>query len=369
MKKIFIFFLFNLILHQLIAQNYLSTEVYPDKKVAFRIYAPEASHIELKSYDKWDKVDFIKDSTGVWEGFWYNVDDGIYTYYFEVDGMKVVDPQSPLMRESTPTFEVKTKENFYSLKENVKHGALSKRYYYSSTLQETRRLHVWTPFGYEKSIEELPVLYLIHGGGGNDLSWSNAGCAGNILDNLLAEGKIEPMVVVMPNGTIETEHILGRVPIFKDELINDIIPFIEDTYKVKTTSSQRAIIGLSMGGLETLEVIMYHPDQFDYVGVLSSGWWLSDSWKKARGIVDDKALRERQVKAISNRFNKHNKLLYFTQGGQEDHAYENGMETLALFDKAGISYQFKSTSGGHTYKVWRENLLMIAPLLFKDLDD
>ncbi|MBB3698248.1 esterase [Flammeovirga yaeyamensis] len=366
MKTIKFSLIFIITFSRLLGQDIQSTQVYPDKKVAFRIYAPKAKNVELKSYDKWDKIEFKKDDSGVWEGYWFNVEDGVYSYYFEVDGMKVVDPQSPLSRESTPTVLVKTKEQFYTQRDNIKHGAIAKRYYYSSTLNKTRRLHVWTPPGYEKSTEELPVLYLVHGGGGSDISWSSIGCANNILDNLYADGKIKPMVVVMPNGTIETPQLLDRPLIFKKEFMNDILPFIEETYRVKSSPEERAIIGLSMGGLETLEIIMDYPDQFAYVGILSSGWWLSDTWKQARGIVDDKSKRKSQVIGMSDKFKQTNKLLFFTQGGKEDHAYENGMETQLLFDNAGIKYQFESISGGHTYKVWRQNLYKIAPMLFKN---
>lgn len=204
-------------------------------------------------------------------------------------------------------------------------------------------------------------MYLIHGGGDTDNAWSTIGCAGNIL----AEGKIKPMIVVMPNGTIESNKLLDRVPIFKDDLITGIIPFIESNYNVYTDATHRAIMGLSMGGLETLETITSHYDDFAYIGVLSSGWWIGDTWAKKRGMTDNKEKRAAHLKKIATDFNRSVKLFYFTQGGPEDIAYDNGMETLKLFDAAGIKYKNSEAPGSHTWMVWRKNLWEMSPLLFK----
>lgn len=345
-------------------ETLISTEVLPNNQVAFRIYAPDAKEVKLKSDDKRDKVDFQKDSLGVWEGIWSNVQPGAYRYRFVVDGVNVYDPKAPSARETTALLLMTSGDDFFAMKEEVPHGGITQRYYYSRTLKQMRRLHVWTPAGFEKSTEDLPVLYLIHGGGDTDLAWPTIGCAGNILDNLLSEGKIKPMIVVMPNGTIQTDNILDRVPLFTEDLMTDILPIIESTYPVHTDAAHRAIMGLSMGGLETLEAISYHPDRFGYIGVLSSGWWISDTWIAKRGMADDKAKRVAQLKQIAPDWNESVKLLYFTQGGPEDLAYENGMETLALFDAAGIPYQYSESPGGHTWKVWRNNLRDLAPLLF-----
>lgn len=206
---------------------------------------------------------------------------------------------------------------------------------------------------------------MIHGGGDTDNAWPTIGCAGNILDNLLDEGMIKPMIVVMPNGSIKTEKLLDRVPIFTKDLMTDIIPFVEATYNVFTDSEHKAIMGLSMGGLETLEAATIHYNDFGYVGVLSSGWWISDSWATQRGMTDNREQRVTHLKKIAADFNDSVKMLYFTQGGTEDLAYENGMETLKLFDEAGIKYQYSESPGGHTWMVWRKNLNELTPLFFK----
>ncbi|AWV97131.1 alpha/beta hydrolase-fold protein [Arcticibacterium luteifluviistationis] len=370
MKKI-VFSLFSLSSFCAFAQDakpdVISPEVLSDKQVVFRIYAPKAESVKLSSDDKWDKIDFKKDSRGVWEGVWDNVQPGAYRYRFVVDGVNVYDPAAPTARETTALLTMTSGDDFFAMKDDVAHGAISQRHYYSKTVKQTRRLHVWTPPGAELSKEALPVFYLIHGGGDKDNAWSTIGCAANILDNLFAEGKIVPMIVVMPNGSVEseTETMLEKVPIFKDDLINDIIPFIESNYNVYKDAEHRAIMGLSFGGLETLEAVTAHPEAFDYVGVLSSGWWISDTWFKKRGTRDDISLRIKRLKETASTFNESVKILYFTQGGPEDLAYENGMETLKLFDAAGIKYKYSESPGGHTWMVWRKNLWDLAPLLFK----
>jgi len=164
---------------------------------------------------------------------------------------------------------------------------------------------------------------------------------------------------------MDTPNMLDRVPIFKEDLMTDLIPFIESNYNVYTDASHRAIMGLSFGGLETLEAVTDHHDEFAYIAVLSSGWWISDTWAEKRGTTDDKELRAERLKQISDDFNKTVQLMYFTQGGPEDLAYDNGMETLKLFDDAGIEYKYREIPGGHTWMVWRQDLRDLAPLLFK----
>lgn len=343
----------------------ISAEVLPGNNVAFRIYAPDAKQVALSSDDRWDKVEFKKDSRGVWEAIWPDVKPGPYRYRFVVDGVNVYDPKAPTANENPALFMMSSGDEFFAMKNDVPHGAISQRFYYSETLKQTRRLHVWTPAGFETSKEKLPVFYLIHGGGDTDISWSRVGCAGNILDNLLAEGKIGPMIVVMPNGSIGRRGDLASVPIFKEDMMTGIIPFVESNYNVYTDAAHRAIMGLSMGGLETLEVACNHYNDFDYICVLSSGWWISDDWSKRGIAMHDKELWATHLKKIGADFNKTVKLLYFTEGGPEDLAYENGIETMKLFDAAGIEYKFSERPGGHTWKVWRQDLRDLTPLLFR----
>lgn len=335
----------------------ISTEILGGNKVVFRIYAPEAKKIDFGG-DIWGaEVNFVKDSRGVWEGVLEKLNPGAYRYHFIVDGVKVYDPKAPEASETSAILKVEPNDNeFFSMK-NVPHGAMAQRYYYSNSLDTIRRLHVWTPAGYEKSADKLPVLYLVHGGGDTDNSWPTVGCAGFILDNLLAEGRMKPMIVVMPNGTIHTNSLEGEVPLFAEELMNDIIPYIEDNYRVLTDKDSRALAGLSMGGLETLEAGLNHYQKFGYLYVLSSGWFANDTQKYTE--------RGAYLKKIASDFNKSVRLLAFTQGGPEDIAYKNCKAMLKLFDEAGVKYEFSEASGGHSWYTWRNDLYNLAQRIFK----
>ena len=201
------------------------------------------------------------------------------------------------------------------------------------------------------------MLYLIHGGGDNDASWPGVGCAGTILDNLLAEGKMQPMIVVMPNGSIATKNLMDEVPLFEQDLVTSIIPFIEDNYRVLADKAHRAMAGLSMGGMETMETILNDNDKFDYFWVLSAGWFPAQA-EQFDGY------RQRLAKAADG-IKKNVRQLVFTQGDPEDIAYQNGLATLKLFDAEGIKYEYYSAPGGHTWYTWRNNLHQLAQRIFK----
>lgn len=338
-----------------------STVVLPDNSVVFQIYAPKAESVSVSGDLPWDKpVKFEKQENGVWKGRLAKMDNGVYRYRFMVDGVSVYDPKSERASETTALLSVDPKgDEFFAMK-NVPHGAVAERFYWSETLGCMRRLHVWTPAGYEKSADKLPVLYLVHGGGDNDKSWPTVGAAGLILDNLMAEGKMVPMVVVMPNGTIEMPdgNFQGEVPVFAKDMVTSIIPFIEDNYRVYTDQDHRAMAGLSMGGMETLEVTLNHPEMFSYVWVLSSSF--------APGNKEVYEFERERLKKEADKYNKNFKQLVFTQGGTADIAYNNCKETLALFDAAGIKYEYMDVPGGHSWTAWRQNLYDLAPRLFKD---
>lgn len=336
-----------------------SVRVLKNGNVVLSIYAPKAHEVQVGGdVVPWGKkLDVVKSDEGVWSVTIPGVKDGVYRYHFLVDGVKVFDPKAPEAGETTALMTVGSSgDEFYAMK-NVPHGAMSERYYYSKSLKTTRRLHVWTPAGYEKGSENLPVLYLIHGGGDTDNSWPTVGCAGNILDNLLAEGKMKPMIVVMPNGSIPTANLMDEVPLFSDDLMNDIIPFIESNYRVLTDKDHRALAGLPMGGMETLEAGLNHYRQFGYLWVLSSGWFADDTKMYAE--------KGAYLKKIAADFNQTVRSLNFTQGGPEDIAYKNCKAMLKLFDEAGIKYQYSEASGGHTWYTWRNDLYNLAQQLFK----
>ena len=328
-----------------------STRVLPNGDVLFQIYAPKASQVAVTGDLPWDKpVKFEKADNGVWKGVCQGLGEGCFRYSFSVDGVKVQDPKAPLSAEQASVLTVGP-----GYVKDVPHGAVAQRYYYSKNLKQMRRLHVWTPAGYEKSAQKLPVLYLIHGGGDNDASWPGVGAAGWILDNLLAEGKMVPMIVVMPNGTIPVQN---EVPPFAEDMVTSIIPFIEANYNVKADAASRAIAGLSMGGMETMEVAFNNIDMFTYVWVLSSSMMPGQ---------DPAAESQRlQVKKNAAKMNKQFKALVFTQGGPADIAYKNCENTRNQLVKDGLKFDYKENAqAGHSWTTWRADLQTLAPTLFK----
>lgn len=337
-----------------------STVILPDNSVVFQIYAPDAEKVAVSGDLPWDRpVLFRKEDNGVWKGRLFQMSDGIYRYKFTVDGVSVYDPKASDASETSALLTIDSSgDEFFAMK-NVPHGAVAERYYWSETLGTMRRLHVWTPAGYEKSSDLLPVLYLVHGGGDTDNSWPGVGAAGFILDNLMAEGKMKPMVVVMPNGSIEMPdgNLAGEVPVFAQDMIKSIIPFIEDNYRVYSDQANRAMAGLSMGGMETLEVTLNNPEMFSYVWVLSASFSPGD-----KEVYEYERVR---LKKEASRYNKNFKQLVFTQGGPSDIAYNNCKETLQLFDEAGVKYEYHEVPGGHSWTAWRQNLYDLAQKLFR----
>lgn len=355
------------------ADTLKSVRVSGDGTVTFSIYAPEAETVELGGYVAGENPhsEPARSADGVWSVSVPGLGPGVYRYHFIVDGHKVLDPEDAEDYSRSSLFRLEPSgDEFFAFKP-VPHGSMSVRYYQSSVLGMNRRLHVWTPAGYEKSGKKLPVLYLIHGGLEDDSFWPSVGCAGEILDNLLAEGKMKPMIVVMPDGTLTPEQLAGlgaslpsdgfyltaEIPFFTEDLVSSIIPFIEDSYRVKEGPGNRAVAGLSMGGAETLDLLLKYPEAFRYAAVLSSGWF-PDERKRLE--------EDRTLSSAAPAWNRSLKLLLMTDGGDGDMAAENSKATRRLFDKAGIRYEGASRPGcGHTYVTWRQDLRDFAQRLFK----
>lgn len=336
-----------------------SVRVLKNGNVVYSIYAPKARTVSLAGDAMpWgSKVEAKENPNGVWSFEVPNVKPGVYRYHFVVDGVEVYDPKAPATKELTAVANVAPKgDEFFAYRKDIKHGAMAVRTYWSKTLNCTRTMRVWTPAGYEKGKEKLPVLYLVHGGGDTDTSWPNAGAAGEILDNLLADGKIKPMIVVMPNGTVT--NVPNEVPPFAQDMVTDIIPFIESNYRVLTDKNNRAMAGLSMGGMETYETCLNNIDMFSYVWVLSSSF--------APGS-DPKAEGERLgVFKNADKINKSFKMFVLTQGGPSDIAYKNCENTRKVLDEAGIKYLYEENAQeGHSWGTWRADLYNLAPRLFK----
>ena len=334
------------------ADTLRSTVVLPGGDVIFQIYAPKARTVSVAGDLPWGRpVTFRESPDGVWKGRCTGLGDGVFRYHFVVDGVSVQDPESPQAGETSALLTVG--EGYVK---DVPHGALAQRWYYSRTLGEMRRMHVWTPAGYENSKQKLPVLYLIHGGGDNDASWPTVGAAGWILDNLLAEGKMVPMIVVMPNGTVT--GVPNEVPPFAQDMLTDIIPLVEANYRVIAKPGSRAVAGLSMGGMETMEVIFSRPDLFRYAWVLSSSLQPGQdpAAEAARlHVADNLAL-----------INKDYKAFVFTQGGPSDIAYQNCLNTRKALESLGLKFNYmENAQAGHSWATWRADLQVLAPTLFR----
>lgn len=343
----------------------VSPKILPDNRLTISIYAPKASEVTLMGdlLPTYTPVKLVKDEKGVWTHTLGPLAPNVYTYDLSVDGVKTFDPKNAKFKESqngiSNIVEVPGKETAYLAVKNVPHGRIESVWYYSSSLGDTRRMHIYTPPGYDQLKEALPVLYLLHGGGDNDASWTTVGRANFILDNLLAEGKMKPMVVVMPAGHVPGKGLaMGAGPDqdpFAKDFLSDIIPYVEKNYRVSARREHRALAGLSMGGIQTMNIALFNPDKFSYVLPLSTGYFppvLEELEKKYANVLKNPKINQW-------------KLFWIAMGGENDIAYQNNKNTMALFDKYGIKYKYIEVPGGHTFLAWRDNLYTFAPLLFR----
>ena len=366
------------------APQFSSPDVSTDRRISFRILAPQAREVRLNASDipgLGQNTRLTKADNGVWELTVGPLDSGAYRYNFNVDGVATIDPRNPSISESN--------NNVWSLvyvpgsdlfdSKAVPHGAVAEVTYKSSTLGRDRRMHVYTPPGYENGRDRYPVFYLLHGAGDNDDSWSTVGRSGFILDNLIASGKAKPMVVVMPAGHTSRTNAdaVGRSATddFVGDFVNDVMPYIEKHYRVLTDRPNTAIAGLSMGGLQTLEVAIPRLERFAYVGVYSSG--LIGAFPNAGGrgaapVVAASATpagpieweKVNAAKLDDASLKKGLKLLWFGTG-KEDFLLSTTNATVDLFKRHGFSPVFVQSPGGHTWINWRNYLSEFAPQLFR----
>ncbi|WP_426484938.1 alpha/beta hydrolase-fold protein [Flavobacterium sp. 2] len=336
-------------------------QILPDNRVVFKIKAPGASKVQI---DLGKKYDMSRDSDGLWTTTTVVINKGFNYYSLLIDGMAVADPSSETfygMGRMASGIEIPNKEgDFYALK-TVPHGDVRIKKYFSKATNSWREMYVYTPPGYENSTEKYPVLYLLHGGGEDQTGWATQGKANLILDNLIAEKKAKPMVIVMLDGNMgNTGGVAGfnenALKAFENELKIGAIPFVESNFKVATDAKNRALAGLSMGGLQTLYAGIKNSDMFSSIGVFSSGWWANND-----------TLSAPQYEFMKNNtatINSNIKNFWISMGGKEDIAYENCKIMMSKFDQMGIKYKYSEYSGGHTWPVWRHDLFMFAPLLF-----
>lgn len=367
----------------------VSPEVKDDHTVTFRIQAPAADSVQItgdflptvKMKTQWGMMDvpgtanLTKDEKGIWSFTSQPLASDLYSYTVIVDGFKTTDPNNVyIIRDVASVFNVFIvgggKADLYQVSK-VPHGSVTRRWYDSPGNGMARRMTIYTPAGYETSKEKYPVLYLLHGAGGDEEAWIALGRASQILDNLIAQGKTKPMIVVMTNGNVIQEAAPGEStmgyykPSFMiehtmdglfEETFPDVIKFVESNYRVKAEKAGRAIAGLSMGGYHSLHISRYYSNMFDYVGLFSAAI-IPNQNVKSKVYDNLDATLETQM--------KNGYKLYWIGMGKTDFLYQSGVDFRAKLDKLGMKYTYRESEGGHTWTNWRVYLSEFAPLLFK----
>ena len=374
-------------------EQVVSPEVHADNSVTFRMVAPEAKKVQITgdflptqkletpygNYDAPGVVDLVKNEKGVWSFTSDKLQPELYMYNLIVDGVKVTDPLNVYsIRDINNLFNIFLigggRADLYKVNK-VAHGTVSKVWYDSPTAGLARRCTIYTPPGYETSGKEYPVFYLLHGIGGDENAWSELGRAVQILDNLIAQGKAEPMIMVMTNGNISQEACPGetsegfRVPTMMlpktmegsfETAFPDVIKFVEKAYRVKKDKAHRAIAGLSMGGFHSLFISINNPDTFDYIGLFSAA---VDQQQNGNGDGFPNIYADRNGK-LDKLFSKNPKLFWIGIG-KTDFLIKNNNDLRAYLDSKKHKYTYLETDGGHIWRNWRIYLSEFAPLLFK----
>ena len=360
----------------------VSPDVSAERRIAFRILAPQAQAVRLNASDipGIGAAQLTKSETGVWEITVGPVPAGAYRYNFNIDGVATLDPRNPLTSES--------QNNSWSLvyvagsefadTKQVPHGSVAEVTYHSTALNAVRRMHVYLPPGYETSNRKYPVFYLLHGAGDSDDSWSTVGRAGFILDNLIATKKARPMIMVMPAGHTRgpaagNPLAAGAPDAFVSDFVTDIMPYVQTHYRTSTDRANTAIAGLSMGGSQTLNIAIPNLEKFAYIGVYSSGLLGAFPGGGRRGAAPPAPApaaagpteweTRHAAKLADANLKKGLKLFWFSTG-KEDFLLGTTVASVDLFKKHGFNVVYKESGGGHTWLNWRDYLNEFAPQLF-----
>lgn len=368
----------------------VSPEIHDNNTVTFRLKAPKAVKVQITGdflptqkmktpYGEFDVpgvADLVENKEGVWE---YTTPEPLkpelYSYTLMVDGLKINDPSNVYMIRDiasvTNVFIIGGERADLYKVNVVPHGTVSKQWYHSGTLGIDRRLTVYTPAGYETSGKRYPVFYLLHGMGGDENAWSELGRAAQIMDNLIAQGKAEPMILVMTNGNAGLEAAPGESSLgFAAPTTNlpktmegsfethfpEVVKFIDKNYRTKANKKSRAIAGLSMGGFHSMHISKQYPDMFGYVGLFSAAIMPNkDATSPIYSDIEGK-LKVQFAKKPA---------LYWIAIGKTDFLYKANEEYRKLLDEKGYPYEYLETDGGHIWKNWRIYLTEFAPKLFK----
>ena len=397
----------------------VSPEIHPDHTVTFRLYAPKANEVTLNgSWDGARDIKMSKDDAGIWSVTVGPLAPQLWGYWFLADGVKALDPGNGETQRDGSRIDnllmISGPESDQWDFKDVPHGTMHIVWYPSPTLKEDRRrMYVYTPPGYEANQTRYPVLYLLHGGGGDEDAWVTMGRANVILDNLIAAGKAKPMIVVMPNGnatqTVSQGYAYGPTPArqsvqapappplqqanaaagagrgagggggrgpqpyagsYPESLVKDVIPFVEKTYRVIPNKDNRAIAGLSMGGAHTLNIATAHPDEFAYVGVFSSGIigivpTRAGSGGPAFDAPSGPSWEQKHAAELDGPGGKKDWKLFWFSTGKDDFLLTTTKATVEMYQKHGYHPVFQESAGAHTWINWREYLNEFAPQLFQ----
>lgn len=359
------------------AAETVSPQINPDRTVTFRLRAPMARDVKVVG----DAVpsgaaQMTLNADSLWE---YSTPGALspelYCYNFVADGVKINDPSNAyVLRDIASLFNIFLidggPDSLYQVSK-APHGTVSKVWYDSPSLGASRRLTVYTPAGYEHSGQRYPALYLLHGMGGDENSWSELGRATQILDNLIARGKAKPMIVVMPNGNVDMDAAPGESPLgFRrptaelphtmdgtfESSFPEIVSFIDSAYRTVPEKSSRAVAGLSMGGLHSQRISMLCPGMFDYVGLFSPA--IHPRGNSSSPVYADMESR------LSRQFDQGLKL-YFIAIGDNDFLYEENKNYRLLLDRLWLPYTYRESGGGHEWRNWRVYLSEFLPMLFR----
>ena len=354
--------------------DYTSVEPLPDGRVTFRLCAPGADNARVVSNDLDPAIpagfgggerglEMTRDASGLWSvTTLLPIAPDTYRYNFEVDGARVPDPMAvTFSRERSginSTFEMPGEEGaFQTFREDVPHGVVSRVEYVSSALDTKREAFVYTPPGYMDGDARYPVLYLVHGAGDSADSWTSVGHANYILDNLLADGRAREMIVVMPFGHTPARdgaQMLTNTD-FGEDLHQDLIPYIDSTFRTLADSDNRAMAGLSMGGAHTIRFGLPRSDVFSHVGIFSMGLGMQDG-----DVANYTAQNEEALRRTAEEMD----LVYYAMG-TDDFLYGTVAPTRAMLEGHGIEHVYNETDGGHTWINWRRYLHDFVPRLFR----
>lgn len=356
----------------------VSPQIHDNNTVTFRLKAPKAVKVQVAGdflTTEPGTADLIEGKDGVWEFTTPTpLAPELYSYSFMVDGLKTTDPANVyLIRDVASLTNVfligGERADLYKVNK-VPHGTVARRWYNSPTLGMDRRMTVYTPGGYEKSGKSYPVLYLLHGMGGDEEAWIALGRTAQILDNLIAQGKAEPMIVVMTNGNVSQEAAPGESSLgfanpttqlpqtmegTMETSFPDVVKFIDSNYRTIKKKSGRAIAGLSMGGFHSLHISKQYPDLFDYIGLFSAA--IAPGKEVTSPIYDDLETK------LKTQFTKSPKL-YWVAIGKTDFLYKANEDYRKRLDEKGYKYTYYETEGGHIWKNWRIYLTEFVPQLF-----